>query len=55
MRNEFVNVNKKRPNECHGAITDGKFNLDVTIVNYKNDIEQGIKIRVVGEIEELGM
>lgn len=48
-------MTKKRPNEYHGAITDGKFTLDVTIVNYKNNIEQGTKIRVVGEIEELGI
>lgn len=47
-------MNKKQPNEFHGAITDGQYNLDITIINYQNNTEQGNKIRVTGEIEEIG-
>lgn len=54
VRNEFVNSNKRKPSEFHGAITDGKYNLGLTIANYKQNIKQGFKIRVIGEIQELG-
>lgn len=54
VRNEFANTNKKKSTEFRGAITNGTYNLDLTILNYTYNIEQGTKICVVGEVEELG-
>ena len=58
LRNCFAQKNEKSIHEYFGAITDGKYKLDVLVVKKENEdinFTQGSKLDLLGDLQENGL